>query len=72
MHLGNFNYGTPLQKQQMLACINAGNSLATCAAKILGTTTPSETPPAADPNADPNAGTTVARYGRIVNPYVMA
>ena len=72
--LGNFVGGTPLQKQLYAACIAAGGTAAKCMAQILGTEpVESETPASAPaPQNTPPPAAPVARYGRIVNPYIMA
>ena len=76
--MGNFTGGTEVQQASFMRCVNAGNSPAACAEKYLpnasttnvatNTTTPPAETPAPEP--EPTAGT--ARYGRIVNPYIMA
>jgi len=70
--LGNFTGGTPLQKQQYAACIAAGGTPAQCMARILGTAPVESETPAPDPVNAPPPAAPVARYGRIVNPYIMA
>jgi len=75
--MGNFTGGTENQKRTFMQCINAGNSPAACAEKYLpkpsatNVATNTTTPPA-EPTPEPEPAAGTARYGRIVNPYIMA